>query len=232
MRLNKSATVYVLAAVLIGAAVYFFADSSVVYLLCRTHGLDISYKNLKGASLRQLDFDDITISDPRRALGLAAKSAIAKLRIVWRLPVKLSLDFNLNDVRFAKTIQETAPAYDDLVGLISAPFNGGWVYREIRGRLELMNNGFRLTDFMAVGDDLKISVTGDIYNTDIIHADITIHFSKAIAEKIPDEVSSVVLNDEPEGWKSLSVHLSGDYRSPAIELSSKLFRLNIKALKG
>jgi hypothetical protein len=35
------------------------------------------------------------------------------------------------------------------------------------------------------------------------------------------------MRDDRPGWKSFTVSLKGDYKSPSIQLSGKFFRLNI-----
>ena len=230
MRIKQGVITCILIFSMIMGAIYLFSGHIAVYALSGMYGLDISYKNLKSAAFKKLDFNELTASDAKRGLGLYTKDARVNMRLLSVIPFKTSFDFYLKDVRFTTNRKESAPAYDDLVGLISAPFKGQWVYREIHGQIEPIKGGVRLSKFMAVSDDIRISIDGDIYDTNIIRADLTIYFSKEITGKIPDELSGVVLSDEPDGWKSLSAQLSGNYGSPAIQLSSKLFRLNIKAL--
>jgi hypothetical protein len=89
-----------------------------------------------------------------------------------------------------------------------------------------------IKDFLAKSDLMKLSFNGDIRRDNTIKSDIVIYFSDELTRKIPPELTKLVLTQEDPGWKSLSVKLEGNYTMPTIQVSSKLFRLNIGVKDG
>ena len=55
----------------------------------------------------------------------------------------------------------------------------------------------------------------------------SVKVTKDVLKDIPPEFSSVIMKEEANEWKSFSVKLKGDLRSPSVQISGKLFRLNI-----
>ncbi len=68
---------------------------------------------------------------------------------------------------------------------------------------------------------------GTLKNCTTIKSEVTIYFADKLTGKIPPELTNLVLKGEDGGWKSLSVQLDGDYSKPSIQVSGRLFRLNI-----
>jgi hypothetical protein len=130
-------------------------------------------------------------------------------------------------VKNAPVKVESIAGLDDLVAL---PFTGNWMYKKITLLFRLAADGTYLDSLSAESDRIAFTVKGAFYRNDKVNADINIRFAKALTDKMPEELSRVVLQDDPDGWKGLSVNISGDYKSPAIQVSSKLFRLNIRSV--
>jgi hypothetical protein len=74
---------------------------------------------------------------------------------------------------------------------------------------------------------MKLAFNGSMRKDNTIKSDIVIYFADELTGKIPSELTNLVLTQEESGWKSLSVKLEGNYTMPTIQVSSKLFRLNI-----
>ena len=126
-----------------------------------------------------------------------------------------------------------AEAYENFGALVSAPFDGTLKYQEIKGVIRFKPGRLVIDKLVANGGDIKFSLKGTFfYAEDKADLDVIILFSQNILKKIPRELSDVVLKESADGWKSLSIKLKGSFKSPAIELTGKLFRLSIKEVSG
>ena len=144
----------------------------------------------------------------------------------------LTIDIYLRDVRISKkgTVAET---YENLGALISAPFDGTLKYREINGVVRPLPGRILIDNLTADGEDIKVTLKGVFFYTeDRADLDVVIQFSQNLLKKIPKELSDTILKESADGWKSLSIKLKGSFKSPAIELTGKLFRLSIKEISG
>lgn len=213
----------ILIILLAGLTVCNLAGRIAVYLFSKAYNLDISYKRFPRASCREFLFEDLKIKDKKSGIGLFAKDAVIR-------PGRSGLNFNIYSAGFYREGAGKTNFYSDLAGLVSLPFSGQWIYKEISGSILPAKNGIEFKDILAVGDDIKLRLTAVIHDKDLVDANIKIYFSDIVSAGIPKELSGVILNDEGSGWKSLSVSLEGNYRSPSIQVSSRLFRLNIGAV--
>lgn len=217
----------ILTALAITAAVPFI-PSFMLKTFASAYGLDLRYGSLKSASLAGMAFDDLSVVDRSRGIGISSKDA--KIRFIWNGPDprNATLGFNLNDVRFIKTKREAkASSYDTLDGLVAMPFGNDIVYDEIAGKVRSSGGNVTVSDFMAKSDLVRLSVNGTIKSDNTVKSDIVIYFADEMTKKIPPELTKLVLNSEDPGWKSLSVKLEGNYAMPTIQVSSRLFRLSI-----
>ena len=218
---KKRIVIFLTAAIMaIGALAYLCKDYIAIYAISKKYNLEISYKELKRLSPGKMEFKDLKVVEKKTALGLFSRGATITL--------DKKVGFDLRDVGFVGSPKSAAPSYDNIMELSAMPFNSRWTYKEISGKISQSPEGLNVDNFMATGDDIKLSFTGVIYHDNAVNADIVIYFSDRLTKKIPRELSMVVLRDEKDGWMSLTVAVKGDYRKPSIQVSSKLFRLNIK----
>lgn len=206
----------------VAAIIYLSYDRIAVYIFAKSNGLDIAYEGLKRAGVRMI-FKKLEAASGSRGLGISAGSASID-------PKLKGFDFVLTDVRFLKKGGGGTSSYDDVAGLVAVPFNGNWVYKEISGTVVLLPNRVEAKRIEAVSDEIKLKASGTFGYDNAIDTDITIYFAETLTKKIPQEFLAIVLADEGAGWRSLSVHLTGNYAKPSIQVSGKLFRLNIRAL--
>jgi len=212
----------IIALILITAVIYISFDRIAVYLIAKTNNLDISYQNLNRSG-RNFVFKDFKVTNKALGLGISAGSAAIR-------PKLKGYDFALIDVRFLKKHSEEASSYENLAGLVAAPFKGDWIYKEIEGEVVSSRDAIEVKKLNAVSDEIKLRISGTFRHDNTIDADIAIYFAADLTKKIPEELSKVILADEGSGWRSLSVRLAGNYTKPSIQVSSKLFRLNIKSV--
>ena len=226
MKLGKM--VLILIAVVTAFAVLSYVYSGVIIIryFAKANNLDISYKTLKSTGFDRFIFKDFVAIEKRTGIGVSAAyaSIISSGGTIFSKDPSLNID--LRDVSFIAR-QQKADAYDSLTGLVSMPFNGKLKYKEIKGIVQSTKEGVSVKDLTAISDEMKLSFTGSWHANDTINFDIIIYFCANLAKKIPEELSKILLRDEADGWKSLSVRLAGDYNAPSIQISSKLFRLNI-----
>jgi len=165
-------------------------------------------------------------------LDISYKSASFVPHIGTKETGGLKVDIDLRDVRIARK-GAAAQTYDSLGSLISAPFNGSLKYREIKGVLRPKSGRIIIDNLIADASDIKVSLKGIFfYAEDKVDMDVVIQFSQALLKRIPRELSDTVLKDSADGWQTLSVNLKGSLKSPAIEVTGRLFRLSIKEISG
>lgn len=225
MRFKRNLILFFIFLSIAAFLLYIFSDRVIIYGASKMYNLDISYKSFKMASFKEFEFRDMSFIAKRFGLGLFSK--YATINLVREKVGGPSIEFCLRDVRFIRDEREKAAGYDTLSGLVSAPFNSSWSYKEISGRLRPSKKSLSVEKLTATSDEIRLLFTGDLYYDKTLKSDITIYFSDKLIEKIPPELSNVVLRDEQDRWKSLSVSLNGDYKSPSIQVMGKLFRLNI-----
>lgn len=217
-----------LAIITIGAAAIIpFVPKIVIGAFASTYDLDIEFKDLKNATLSGMMFNDLTIVDKGRGIGVSSKTATIALKWNGPDPRNATVGFDLHDVRFVKKSVEAATSYDTLDGLVALPFSSSWVYKEISGSVRSSKEGVTVKDFLAKSDLMKLAFSGSMRSDNTIKSDIVIYFADDLTKKIPPELTKLVLTQEEPGWKSLSVKLEGNFAMPTIQVSSKLFRLNI-----
>lgn len=211
-----------------GAVIYLNFDKIIIFSLSKIYNADISYKTLARNSDGGYKLENLKIMNKKMGVGFF--SARAAIKPLWKANFLKSLDFDFKfkDTHFIKNkAEKTGSSYDTIEGIVSMPFEGRWAYKEISGIIEIFSNGLTLKNFNADGRYIKLFLSGDIYYNNTVDMDITMRFSKDALKDIPPELSSVVMRDEPENWKSFSVKLKGNYQSPAIQISGNAFRLNI-----
>jgi hypothetical protein len=219
---NKIIIIIILA-VILAVAVYAVIDRIAVYALSRACNLEIKYGRLERSGIIQLDFLRLACVDRARGFGISSERAT--VRPDFR---KWGVDFDLHGVRFLRKASEASTSLDSLSKIIEEPFTGNWNYMRMSGSLRPIRGGIEITRFKADGEEMRISIKGSVFRDGTIKSDIDISFSAKMTEKIPEELSAVLLSDEPGLRKGLSVSLTGDYKSPSIQVTGKLFRLSVK----
>gem|GEM_PF-1950341 len=227
MRLRR----YLLGALIASSAiliVYLNFDRIALFAISKLYSQDITYKHLaKDPINTRLIFEDLKIINNKLGLGFFSQRAIIKPS--WGTDwIKSALvDFKFKDVHFLKSKDgEIKNDYDTLSRLISMPFEGRWMYKDVSGLVEIFSNGITIKRFSADGREMKLIVTGDLYYNNIADVDVTMYFSKEVLKEIPPELHSVIMRDEPNEWKSFSVKIKGDLKSPSLQVTGKMFRLN------
>jgi len=227
MRKNKNALIIILIILALAALFgYLFFDHALIYFFAKAHHLDVTFKKSVPIYGGGLTYGDMTVLD--RKTGMGFLSELATFKPSWDRGLVLKI--NLRGVHFLKKDGEKPAARDSLSALVSTPFSGRWVYNEIKGEVRPSRDSVRVGDLTAVGDQIKLKFTGDLYFNNTIRFDIVIYFSDKSLKDIPAEASQMLLTEEGGGWKSLSVHLEGNYSDPSIRISSRRFRLNINTV--
>ena len=229
MNTGKKIILTLAAFILVITAVFFYFDRVLAGILEKRYNLDITYKKCSKHLSGEMDFVGFSIASKPTGLSLASKTATVKPAFAGKT---LAFDFTLHDLVFTKRGAAGPEKYDTLSALVSSPFNSNWKYSELRGQIEPGRKGVKINNLDAVSDQVKVSMKGYLFYSGMIDLDIVIYFSGKLTEKVPPEFAKIILTDEKIGWKSLSVHLSGDPDRPSIQVSSKLFRLSIKAVSG
>lgn len=210
------------AVALVAVVAYLSFAHVTVHIFARKNALDISYNNLTRSGV-DLAFKNLKVMSRPYGIGISARNADIK-------PKGNTYSFDFRDVRFLKKEKDSVSSYDNLAGLVSVPFEANWVYREIQGEIALSCNAIEITKLDAVSEDIKLKLDGVFRYDNTLDMNIIIYFAQELINRIPNEFSIIAMTDEGGGWKSLSVRLSGNYAEPSIQVSSKLFRLNIKSI--
>ncbi len=228
MKMLRNALIIAAVVLILGVtAIISFLPKIVLGAFSSTYNLDIQYKNLKKATLTGMAFDGLTIVDKAKGIGISSENATIALGWNGLDPRNATICFDFYDVRFVKRAVERALSYDTLDGLVALPFSSNWLYKEISGKVHSSKEGVTIRDFLAKSDLMKLAFNGSMQADNTIKSDIIIYFADDLTKKIPPELIKLVLTPGEPGWKSLSVKLEGNYTMPTIQVSSKLFRLNI-----
>lgn len=202
-----------------------------VYVFSKDYKLEITYKTAVPNIRGEIFFTDLSLISKDTNIGFLAHKA--EVNPCYSLK-GMTLKFRLGDVRFIKKgYKDEAVKYDTLAALLESPFNSKWRYSTISGELTPTVKEMRIKGIEVVGEDIRVSFNGTVmYFTGMINADIVVYFSDRLTSEIPPEMLNIILSNEKPGWKTLSVHLTGDLNKPSIQVTSKLFRLNIKTLSS
>lgn len=219
------------ALVIAAAALYMTWDRIVIYFVAEKYDVAISYTSVRNQNFRELQFENMRIIDRARGSGLFALHAKLWPAIGLQAEGARSVSFELKGVKFIPSVKkEKASERDYMMDIIALPFDGKWAYKDMAGDLAEHEKGIYVRKFVASGDMMNLSVNGYLFKNNVVDLNLTVYFSPAMLKEVPDSVTGVVLKQETGGWKSLSAHLTGDLSQPSIELSGKLFRLNIKQI--
>ena len=212
-------------------AVILTYDRIVIYFIAKQYNLSMSYSGVKNANFRELIFTDLKAIDKKTGSGLFARQAKLWPSIGIQTSDSKALTFELKDVHFIPSKKDTGKNRDYLTDLVSMPFNEKWVYKELYGDIVEFEKGIFVKKLVATSDTIRLSMNGYLYKNNNIDANIIISFSKTLLNELPEDVSGAILKDEPGDWKSFSAHLAGNLKKPSIEITGKLFRLNIRQVE-
>lgn len=206
--------------------VIFYAQT-LVFFFAGSNNLDISYKKLQTNSLTSFTFTDLKITQHKKETGLSSSNAQIRLSLNGPDLGAATINFVLKDVRFLTKNLLKEVSYNNVDDLVAMPFSTLWNYRELSGSVRQASDGIYVKDLRAEGDSIKLSFDGLLTRDNRIKADIGISFDKKLLGKIPPDLTNMVLKDSDSGWKSLNVKLEGDLTKPVIQITGKMFRLNI-----
>jgi hypothetical protein len=221
-----------LIALLLGASVIaglYLSPGRILVFFLHQRGFDASYKRSANNAFRELVFKDFLVIDKKRGIGFIAHKASIRPRYHTLLSGAATIDFRLFDFHFiaAKNPAEVK-ASADMNDLLVIPFSGSSIYGEVSGTIQSSKDRLYFENITANGQAIGLSLKGSIYNDQKADIDITVRFTRDLLAGIPEDWSKVVLSDEPNGWKSLSANLKGDLSKPSLQVTGKLFRLNIR----
>ena len=201
-----------------------------VALASLSSGLDIHYDRIERCTFKEIALSGLKVTDKKRGIGFFARYGSFRPEWSIRSPSHISADFNLRGLHLIKEgpAKNEGEAYDSLGKLVTVPFRGQWTYKDISGNVSTFDKGVHIKNLNAISEDIKLEFNGKVYDDNRIDSEMVIYFSEKLTGNMPKELSEVVLTSEGDGWYSLAVNLTGDYANPSIQISSKLFRLNIK----
>jgi hypothetical protein len=213
--------------------VFLLWDRIVIDMMAKQYDLMISYSSVKNHNFKELQFENLKAILKKQRSGIFAENAKLMPSFGAQTSDPKSLAFELKGVRFipAPSKNEPKKTEDRLLDLVNLPFSGKWGYKEIYGEIAEHEKGLQIRKLVASGDMMRMSANGYLYKNNKIAMYITIYLSKDMTKELPDMVSEGILKNEPGEWKSFSANLTGDLSAPSIELSGKLFRLNIKQIE-
>lgn len=227
MRIIKFLAILFLILAIGAAAVIFYIDRIAVAIIEKEYDLSIKYAECNKSLSGEFAFKDLSVVSKTTGMGIFSKAAKIKPSIKDE---KVLLDFALMDGHFLMKSGNGPAQYDTLTALVSAPFNSAWSYQKISGQVVPSAKSVRVNGFEAVSSEIRLAVNGEMFNNGDIDAKVIIYFGSALTEKIPPEFAGMLLTGEKDGWKSLSVNLTGNPNKPSIQVASKSFRLSIKAV--
>ena len=227
MRLRR----YLLGLLIIAAVIfttYLNFNRIALFTISKLYSLDISYKEMSKDPADGFIFKDIRILNKKMGVGILAQRATIKPSWGASIFNSVMLDFKFKDVHFLKIGDEkNKTTYDTLSQLVVMPFEGRWTYKDVSGLVEIFSNGITIKTFSASGREVRVILSGDLYYNNTADIDVTIYFSTDALKEVPPELYSALMRDEPDEWKSFSVKIKGDMKSPSMQIFGRLFRFNI-----
>ena len=227
MRLRR----YLLGVLIAGAGFFIIClnfDRIALFAISKLYSRDISYKHLSKDPIGAgLILEDLRIMNNKLGVGFFSQRATIKPAWGAGWIKSVLLDFKFKDVHFLKNgTNEDKAIYDTLSRIIAMPFEERWMYKEVSGLVEIFSNGMTIKRFSADGKEMRLILTGDLYYNNMADVDVIMCFSKDVLKEIPPELYSVIMQDEPNEWKSFSVKIKGNLSSPSVQITGKIFRLN------
>jgi len=223
--------IIIFTALLVTAAVIaYFAPRAVIAVVSARHGLATTYRDLQVLDLRTFRCKDLKVLDKKKGVGIVANDARVRIDALSPRAGMSAFTFEMSRVRFTAKAQGRGNHDDTLLGIVMTPFKSKWRYKTIRGSIVNTPEGTMLKDCSASGDEIELAISGRLLSNETIDADIAVAFSPDTAETMPDMVSQMVFKERPDGWRSFSARLTGDARTPSIQMTGNLFRLNIGAV--
>ena len=216
---------------ILGCAFYFSFNRIAIYAISKISGLDITYGRITNNALSGCTLTDLRVIYKKAGAGISAKEAKIKPRISSLIFDNLGLEINVKDLFFITGDKKESLNHDNPPNLITMPFKSGQKYENISTTVKVFKDRVSVLAFNAYSGDIRFDFKGDLfYNNNQIFGDMKIYFSSNLLKRLPGPLIKETLADEGASWKSLSVNIKGDYKSPAVQISSKLFRLNIKTV--
>lgn len=211
----------------LGVAAYLNAGRIGVAIVSAANGLDISYTGLTHDGFRSYDFTGLTLTDRKTGSGLTAKRALVEPVLQDLFAGAMTAEISMAEVSFVGGRKGADEELDTIEGLVHLPFQSGWQYSSVTGRIRTEKDAISAQDLLITGDTIKLRVSGTFKEDASIDADITIYFADVLLKKIPEDMIRMVLKDEGDGWRSFQVRLHGNYKKPSIQVTGRQFRLSI-----
>ncbi|MBN2453084.1 MAG: hypothetical protein JXB40_02325 [Candidatus Omnitrophica bacterium] len=227
--MNRLKTLTAVTAILAAgiSIVIIFRAQIAIAAFAAANNITISYNNIKPKGPADFTITGLNVIEKEKGVGFSSADSQVRLAFNGASPGKPVLAFILRDVHFLNRKEMKAPSYSSIDALIALPFNGTWNYRTISGKISPASNGIYIRDFKAEADEIKFSLKGLLTRHGTVDAEIGLYFQDKLTDKIPPELTNVVLRDSGGGWKGLEVKIVGDLVKPSILVTGRLFRLNI-----
>jgi hypothetical protein len=225
--MKKKIVIAISLAAILAACAYAAIDRIAAYALSKAFDLELKYDGLRRSGMMRFDVSGLTCVSRTGGFGISSERAtiIPDFR-------SMAVGFDFYGVRFIRKEPGAHASLDSLSKIVEEPFTGNLSYARISGSAHPIPDGLEITRFDAEGREIRISLKGSVLRGGTIQSDIKISLSPELTEKIPEELSAVLLTDETGGWKTLSVSISGDYKSPSIQVTGKLFRMSVKEVSA
>ena len=230
MKKNKLIIIAAVAAVILAAVFLLFFDKIAIGVLSSSFDTDIKFKRMWNIHFTEYLFDDLELIYKKKQVGIMARSASVTPGFTKNFPRSIAFSFLLKDINFIGEDGKKQEKYNTLDNLLTLPFMSQWLYPDVKGRIECFTDRITVEDFNASSSNIRVSFKGDIFYDKKIKGEVILRFSKDVLKQIPDELMGVLLSDEGDGWRGISVKLDGDYAAPSVQFTGKMFRLSIKNL--
>lgn len=228
MNMSKKLLIAAVIAVLAAAALYLLSNRILIYVISKIYGMELKCGSIEGSPFSEMRITDLTAFNKNAGFGISATDARIINKSGLNIFDNVGLEMDVKDLYFIKG--PSKENYNDIPNLMMVPFNSKWKYSMISTKVRLFKEKITISAFNAVGDDIKLDFNGDLFYDNRISGNMKIYFSQTLLKKIPEPLADEALSGEADGWKSLQLNISGDYKSPSINISSKLFRMNVKSV--
>lgn len=194
-------------AVIIAIALFIFSDRLTTFCIERTTGYSLSYDKWQGSVFDSVKIEGMDLKVQDKGFSILAdnmKMDIEELNVLGSRKINLTCD--MKGVTFL--LKEEDKSSGNMMYMLSGSNNK---YEKVRFKLFFNNDKFKITEFEAQSENIKVSGDYDLNKEkDEISVDIKISISSEMAEKLGDDVRNNVLTLEDDGWYSTIINYNGN----------------------
>jgi hypothetical protein len=136
--------------------------------------------------------------------------------VMWGTEPHLQLDLSSKDLSVGQ---------DVIADMLHSPHLSLMHFDQGEAAIQVYYNRIHLARSKAMSQDAEVGMTGEWYpKSQKIDAAVHLRLSPAMTLDIPESLKRTLLGEDPKGFKTFDIKISGTTRLPSIEIASDRFR--------